>query len=102
MQIEAQNASRAVFDQTEIEQILIRLRDVERFLELLFEELNGSCRILSYFVDRIAKLVRVRQHVIDADIDQWNRLVQKLELFEPAQEVDERLQRRENIVEADI
>ncbi len=98
VQVDAQDAA---VDQGEAQQVA-RLRDAERFLELALQHLHGSRGVGRDLVQRRREIVGECEHVVDADVDHRNRVVQESELFELLQEVDQRAQRAEDVVEADV
>ena len=101
LQVETQDPRGAVSDQLQFQQIA-GLGDVERRFQFLLQELDRGRRVGRDLVQGIGELVRVGQHVVDADVDQRDRFVQEFKRLEAVEEIDQRPQRREDFRKADV
>ena len=78
------------------------LGDAEGFLELVLEDLHGAGRVGAGLIDRGRELVGELDEIFDADVRHRNRLLEEAERLELPEEVDERLQARDDVVEREV
>ncbi len=88
-------------EQFELDRRAIR-GDAEGLLELGLQELQRARRVPPGILDRGIEFLGVGQQVVDADVDERDGVAEELERLELAQEVGQRPQAREDLVEADL